>query len=323
MKAPALSVILACSDSLSTVARTLSALGEQEVCSQIELVLVAPSQSSLRLDESQMQNFWGCQVVYTESPKFSSIAQANAAGIRKARAEIVVLAEDHSFPDKGWAAALLDAHQGPWAAVGPAVSNANPHSSLSWADFWIGYGPWSAPCRSHEVAFLPGHNSSYKRSELAHYEERLEEVLQSETALHFDMRARGRRLYLCAQARTAHVNFSLPSSWLRVQIDNGRIFAAQRSRDWPVWRKWFYALASPLIPWVRGFRIVRTSFPKPGLTRALPWLIVGLALDGLGQMSGYALGPGDSAQNLVNYEFRRIDHISAKDRETIFGGQHA
>lgn len=319
VKAPALSVILACSDDFSTVARTLRALREQEICSEMELVLVAPLQSSLQIDERQLRGFWSYQVVYTEATSFDSIAQANAAGIRQAQADIVVLAEDHSFPEKGWAEALLDAHRGPWAAVGPAVTNANPETALSWADFWIGYGPWAAPCRSQERDFLPGHNSSYKRSELAYYEARLEEVLQSETVLHFDLRARGRRLYLCGDARTAHVNFSRPGSWIRVQVDNGRVFAGQRCSSWPPWRRWLYALASPLIPWVRGFRILRNSFPKPGLIRALPWLSLGLALDGLGQMLGYAWGPGNSAQNLVNYEFRRMDHISAADRESIFG----
>ena len=36
------------------------------------------------------------------------------------------LCEDHCFPADGWAEALVAAHQGPWAAVGPAFLNANP-----------------------------------------------------------------------------------------------------------------------------------------------------------------------------------------------------
>lgn len=323
MQTPALSVILACPDEFSTVARTVQALREQEICSQMELVLVAPLKADLQVDESQLQGFWDYQVVHTQSSKFASIAQANAAGIRQARADIVVLAEDHSLPEKGWAAALVEAHAGPWAAVGPAVRNANPQSGLSWADYWIGYGPWAAPCPSQEMAFLPGHNSSYKRSELLHYEAILEEVLQAETALHFDLTARQRRLYLCGAAVTAHVNFSRPSSWLRVQIDNGRVFAAQRARHWPRWRQLLYAIASPLIPWVRAYRILKMPLPGPIRSRALPWLVLGLTLDGWGQMLGYAVGPGDSAQNLVNYEFRRVDHIKQADRENIFGGKHA
>ena len=59
-----------------------------------------------------------------------------------AHAPIVALAEDHCFPEPGWADALIRAHQGPWAVVGPVVRNANPATIVSWCDFVIGYGPW-------------------------------------------------------------------------------------------------------------------------------------------------------------------------------------
>ena len=74
---------------------------------------------------------------------------------------MVVLSEDHSFPEAGWAEALIEAHRGPWSVVGPVVRNANPDSLISWADFLLGYGTWLDPAPGGEISQLPGHNSSY------------------------------------------------------------------------------------------------------------------------------------------------------------------
>ena len=42
--------------------------------------------------------------------------------------------------------------------------------------------------------------------------------------------------------------------------------------------------------------------------RALPLLALGLSLDALGQMVGYALGGGNSFVELPRYEFHRYQH---------------
>src|SRR5437588_133855 len=82
------------------------------------------------------------------------------------------------------AQALLAAHRGPWAAVGPVVRNANPSTSVSWADFLIGYGPWCDPAPAGDLDHLPGHNSSYKRAILLDYGSELEGLLEAESVLH-------------------------------------------------------------------------------------------------------------------------------------------
>jgi hypothetical protein len=82
-----------------------------------------------------------------------------------------------------------------------------------------------------------------------------------------------------------------------------------------------YVLGSPLIPWVRLARMLRaarTPALRAHLVRCLPALLVGLWLDGAGQMVGYALGSGNAADRLAQFEFRRIDHVTARDREEVF-----
>jgi len=319
---PELSVVLACTDRYPTIATTVAHLAAQSICERIEVVVVASSRTELAMPSTALEPFWGHQVI--EIGTFESIARANAAGARHARASVVAFAEDHCFPEPGWAAALVRAHDGPYAAVGPVVRNANPATAVSWADYLIGYGPWAYPSPSGEARFLAGHNGSYKRAALLDYGDRLEEMLAAETVLHMDLHARGRRLYVCADARSAHVNFSRTRSWLAVQVHNGRVFAATRAHDWTFVHRASYAIASPLIPLVRFARATKSlrALRRPALERArvLPALMIGLVLDGVGQFLGYAFGPGDSARALTRYEFRRVDHVRPEER-SLFAGK--
>lgn len=313
---PVLSVVVSCTDSYPTIAATLAHLAAQSIREGIEIIVVATSRVALALPDAAVAPFWGYQVV--EIGVFDSIARANAAGARYAQALVVAFTEDHCFPEPAWAAALVRAHEGPYAAVGPVVRNANPATAVSWADYLIGYGPWAYPSPSGDAPFLAGHNSSYKKAVLVEYGDRLEDMLAAETVLHLDLRARGQRLYVCAEAVSAHVNFSRLRSWLAVQVHNGRVFAAARAQSWGWGRRAFYALASPLIPLVRFARAARSLLalgrPPAELVRVLPVLAVGLILDGVGQLLGYAFGPGRSALALAHYEFRRVDHVRADER---------
>ncbi|MCL6546490.1 MAG: hypothetical protein K6T61_14805, partial [Bryobacteraceae bacterium] len=91
--------------------------------------------------------------------------------MRAASAPLVVMTEDHSLPEPGWAAALLEAHREHRAAVGPAIVNGNPESLLSWANVVIEYGEWLDPVQSRPVQHLPGHNTCYRRDVLLDYGE--------------------------------------------------------------------------------------------------------------------------------------------------------
>lgn len=238
--------------------------------------------------------------------------------MRAARAKVIAFAEDHAFPAPGWAEALVKRHSEEWAAVGPVMSNANPRSATSWANLLIEYAPWLEPCTAGEREHLPGHNGSYKRALLLEYGERLEAMLDAESVLHWDLRSRGRRLYLEPRARTFHQNFSARAPSLALRFNGGRLFASARARGWPAWRRALYACASPLIPLVRCARIVG-ELSKPGrprqlLPRVLPALFALLVFDGAGELVGYALGAGGSMRKLSDMEFHRGRYMAARDR---------
>lgn len=305
LRSPALSVIITTPDSYDTIRNLVAALRAQTARNALELVIVAPLASAVDAGIADLADFCCWRIV--ELGALRTVAQAKAAGIRCASAPVVVLTEDHSFPDPGWAQALIDAHRDNWAAVGPAMDNGNPESLISWADFIIGYGPWFDPPASAEVEELPGHNTSYKRGVLLEYGERLEALLGAETVLHQELRARGHRLYLEPAARTFHINFTRLPRWIPYLCYSGRVFAGERARNWPALRRAVYCGGAGLIPLVRLKRLwpaIRRS--RPGLMAGvLAPLLFALIIDSVGQGLGYALGAGHAAEKVAGLEFHR------------------
>lgn len=302
---PTLSAILLTPDRFDRLRQVIAALQSQTIRDQLEIVLVAPSSSALAFDEQALAGFNSYQVVLLGKPMLST-SEARAVGIRAARAPVIVLCEDHCFPDPTWAEHLVAAHRQSWAAVGPAVRNGDPISLVSWADFFIGYSEWAVPTTSGKREHLPGHNSSYKRDLLLGYGSGLANMLNAESVLHWDLRRQGYELFLQADAVTSHINFSKLTTWIVVHRYSGRSFAALRAASWPRHRRLLYAAASPLIPLVRLRRIWR-EIRKPGrfdgaLLRLGVLVILGLLNDGIGQMIGYAFGPGQVTARLSYYE---------------------
>lgn len=319
-KAPRLSVIIATPNRYATIRKTIRHLLSQTIRHQLEIVIVASSRENLQLDENELVPFGRVQVV--ELGSLLSIGSANAAGIRRAQSAIIALAEDHCFPDPQWAERLTAAHQGPWAAVGPGVRNANPNTAVSWADLFIGYGPWLTPSPSREAEFLPGHNTSYKRAILLEYGDQLDSMMQAETVLHWDLRRKGYRLYMESTASVAHTNFSLWSSWGPAQLYNGRLFAGTRAREKPLSWRILFTVGAPLIPAVRLWRIW-AGLPSRDLRgrflSCLYALAIGLLIDGVGQMIGYAIGAGNALEKVAQYETDRFRHVREQDRIDLLG----
>jgi hypothetical protein len=320
VRGPALSVVLATPGPFESIARTLDCLARQTVADSLELIVVVPHADDLDRHPALFGPFRSQRVL--EIGPFDSVAAGNAAGAAAATADLVAFAEDHSFPEPQWAAALIARHRGPWAAVGPVVRNANPATAVSWCDFLMGYGPFAEPHAGGEAPALPGHNSSYKRAALLGCGERLEELLEAEWVLHQELRASGERLFLEPRAVVSHVNFALPRSWLAASLWGARGFASTRAREWGRLRRAAYAMASPLIPFVRARRLLprlrrmwRATRPP---ARVLPLLTVGLGIDALGQCAGYLAGAGTTTSGRGRmHEFHRLEHVPSADRRAL------
>jgi GT2 family glycosyltransferase len=317
-EAPALSIVLAAPRGLAHIGATLAHLRAQTARPRLEVVIVTDVPEPAADVEASLGSFAAHRVVRVD--KLASRAAANAEGCRHAAAGIVAFAEDHCFPEPAWAEALLRRHAERWAAVGPEIGNANPESALSWCDFLLNYGPWMAPATAGPASHLPGHNTSYKLPVLERYGDDLAAWLEVETELHRDMESRGEGLYLEPEAKISHINVSRWSAWLPSLFHGGRIYAAARSRYWPLARRFLYAAAWPLIALVRMARLL-SGWPEaaPPPLRLAAILLVGLAVDAVGQAAGYVAGAGRAAERMARFEFDRIDHVRAADRAGLEG----
>lgn len=312
-----ISAIVLTPDNYVTIRRLMSFLCAQTARKQLEIVIVVPSAKELELDRSICADFAGVRVV--EIGPMRSAAQARAIGVRAATAPIVVLTEDHSFPEPEWAEALLRTHQQGWAAVGPAIVIGNPRSSVSWANTLIEYEVWLDPAPAGVMPYLPGHNSSYKRDVLLQFGEELDILLEAETILHQRLREQGYQLYLEPAAKTRHWNYSRLGASIPLRFISGRLFAAFRARTWSLPHRLLYIVGAPLIPLVRFYRIwrnvrrARRKLPRPWLVFVLVLLL--LVFDAIGEMAGYALGAGDTSQRVTKVEFHRQRFMNEYDRQ--------
>jgi hypothetical protein len=315
---PEMSVVLVTPDRYDTIRKTMHHLQAQTVRDQLEIVIVAPSAKGLQLNQSELKEF--CQFRVVEVGEINSVGQAWAAGVRAATAAIVVFTEDHCYPEPGWAEALINAHQGPWDAVGPVMGNANPGSVISWANFFVAYGRWAEPAVAGETNDIPPHNSAYKRATLLDYGAALESMLEVESLLHQDLRTKGYRLYWEPGAKTFHVHYTRMTSLMRAEFHYGRLFGAARAQHWSLLERLIYTIGGPLIPLVRLRRVLaeicRTGH-RQLLPEVIPTLIVILTSNAVGEMFGYAFGAGAAPQGKWNLEFHRYRHLRKKPGQVL------
>ena len=314
--APELSVILVC-DEFETIRDTVSHLRHQTARSRLELVVVAPP-GALELDAEACNGFWSVRTVDAAGlDPAVDICELRALGVEAAAAPVVLFGETHSFPEPSSFEAVIDAHHGPWTAVAQAIGNGNPQTMTSWTNLYLDYGQWAEPSSGGAVDEVPTHNGSFKRDLLLEHRDELPALLRFSEGINAALRARGGRFCLEPRARTFHVNVSRRRSWLSERLNAGRAYAAARCERWSRRRRIAYAVGSPLIPVVRGRRVLRhirrTGRSSELLPRIFPSLAVGLALSGLGELLGYALGAGSAPLRVAEMELHRMAHVRPGD----------
>jgi hypothetical protein len=299
---PELSAVLVVGERRDRAALALaSLLGQGEVALEIVLVDCAPRAASLPGSAAPT-------VVRVELPA-GLFSQARALGVRRARAPVVAFVEEHCRVRPGWAAALVEAHRGPWVGVGAEVHCGNPAGALSRAVALMNYHPWLAPAQPGEHALLPGHNSSFKRAALLAYGERLEELLRAEVLLYAALGAAGGRLFLEPRAAFEHDNETRLADIVHGFFLWHRLYGPLRAREagWGLARRAFYVLGAPLVPAYFALRLLavlarrRPSLLGAGL-RGLPYMLVAQAASAAGQALGLVVGPGQAERAFTQHE---------------------
>lgn len=322
--APDLSVVLVTAADWTRIRRTLEHLARQTVRDRIELLVVAPSERELGdVPADLLTGYHAVRRIW--AGPIDNVDVAAALGIREATSAVVAMVEDHAFPEPGWAEAIIEAHREPWGIVGSTFTNANPHSLLSWANMLMAYGSWIVPVAGGEIGSVSRHNVSFKRSVLMAYDEELERLLGRDGGLLPRLAADGHRSFLAPGARLAHVNPSRLWSTISLRVNAGRLRAGLRAARgaWPTWRRVVYVVGGPLLPIVL-FRGMFHAYFGDGqrdelVPRAIPALMIGTTLDAIGQVVGFALGAGSTAETLAGFELERARHLRRGDRHVLTG----
>jgi hypothetical protein len=316
--APELAVVLVTSDRFATLRRTLRHLRQQTVRERIEIVLVGPEETAFAdLEPQELAGFAGWRTL--AAGPIHEAERASAAGVVVVAAPLVALLENHVYPEPGWAAAILRAHQGPWVAVGSTVLNANPATATSWVEHFLSYSFHDQSAAAGEVERVSRNNVTFKRAALAAFGDRLPDVLARDGGLLEELRQRGHCFYREPQARMLHLNPSRLAPLLALRVLSARAAAATRARTggWSRGRRLLYAVASPAFPLLRLRALwprLRAHPERRVLPRIAPLFALALVLDAFGQALGFALGAGQSARRAGRYDLNRWPYLCAADR---------
>ena len=312
-KPPSLSVVLVTPDTYARLHKTMAHLARQTARESLQIVLVSPAP----LPDVLHRDF-ACfaGVRFVETGPFRDTGHARAAGAYACSAPWIAFAEDHCFPEPNWAAHMIEVMEGPWAAVSPAMFNANP-GTVSAADFLLNFGHSAYPLSDGAADITPWHNTAYRRDVLHGYRDQLAHMLEAEIRIHEDLRRRGLRMFMAGTLRVHHVNLSLWRSFLACQFFGGRLYGAARAEAgaWSLSRKLFYAAMLPLIPLRRAPEILRNAKRTEVESSASFWMACGAGLmaSALGEVSGYLFGQGDMGFRRITYEFERERYLRPSD----------
>lgn len=301
---PSLSAIVVVGSRRERSQRVLNALGAQTIAASLEIIVV-----DLAADAPQLKTPPGVRTVYLSRPKTEPWARLRAEGLQCANAKVVAFIEDHCFPAPNWAEVLVEAHKGPWAAVGYSFTNANPKTYISRAGMIADYGLWAHPARHGPTSLLPGNNVSYKRDLLLSFGDQITIVLSPDFNIHETFIKRGLAMFVESRALAAHQNFSFLSDLLRANHAYCRLLAASRvqAQSWGELRRIAYGFGVPLgAPVMKFIRLMRSLRGRHTLWRplvtALPVIALTYFWSAVGESLGYLLGIGDAEQETNRWE---------------------
>ncbi|MEP7365846.1 MAG: hypothetical protein ABI972_21540 [Acidobacteriota bacterium] len=307
MPEPKLSVVLA-TDTYATIRPVVDRFRQQSVRELLELVFVTPSAADFEASLEHREDFGAIKIVENSVDELS---RARAAGVRASTAEYVFIGETHSYPHPQLAEALMQKFTGEWAIVMPAMTNGNPKTAVSWSGMLSDYGRWAEGLPEGEITYIPVYNAAFLRTALLALGDRLDFVFGRGEELAAAFRNAGYKFYFQPSVTMDHLNVSPYGHWLVQRFASGMMIAGNRSRGWPLWRRAFYVLASPMIPvvlWRRVFPGVRSSFRVSGWpVSTVLWITLGLTIRAFAEMLAYAGIPAAGSIRRNNeYELHKL-----------------
>jgi Glycosyl transferase family 2 len=275
------------------LARCLTALAEQANPPEMEIIVVYHEGTG---DISFLKEGFPSNRFYRATGLLTQ-ARMLALGITHAHGEIVALTVDHCTPERDWCARIVDAHQGPHAAVGGALEKGDQaDTAVNWAVHlydYCSYGYYQNPVRRGQARELSDCNVSYKRKVLTdlvdYWSEEFHVPLINRALL-----AHGEKLWfspdlLVYQHRS--IDYRRAAS---VAFRRGRAFASARLRKFSLAKRILYTILCPLVPVRQMGRLIVNTVPKRShlnaLWRAFPFIFLFSTLWSWGEFLGLLAG---------------------------------
>ncbi len=289
--APRLSVIVAAYNAERTIRASLQAI-ERQLTSDAEVVVV--DSSTDRTSDIVAAEFPFATLVRSTS-RLSPGAARNR-GIQAARGAIIAFVDSDCVAPADWLATLRRAHADQSAAaIGGAVTPANPESVVGWAAYFCEFSPWMPVGPRRVMRDIPTCNLSYKRWALDRFGPFRESGYSSDTALNWRLAAGGHPLVFLPDLQVAHANLTNLGTFLTKQAMHGEAFARMRCAERALGRAARAALAARcvllpaiLLARITG-RVARTDV-RGAFVRAVPVVVAGLAAWSWGEARGYVGG---------------------------------
>lgn len=293
---PTISVVIASVNGWEVLEPTLDALDAQPARARMELIVVDAVDGVTRAKLQARRP----AVVLVPAAERLAIPRLRALGVRQARAPIVAILEDHGAVGPGWAAAALEAHQEHIGAVGGPVEN-GLSGLVNWTAFFCEYAAYMGPVADGNVADLPGNNIAYKRPLLWRHLHVMEEG-KWESWINDRIRADGVPIRSSPRMEVRHIKPFRLGTFLVQRFHFARSFAGMRRCEQTRVKRMLYALGSLALPGLLLGRITRRVLAKRRhvgwFLASFPLLALCITVGAVGEMLGYAFGPGRSLEHV-------------------------
>ena len=244
-KEPLLSVVIASYNSGMTIGACLDSLANQDCDAAFEVIVVDSSTDGT--PALIRESFPDVKLHRFKERKYPG--SARNIGIKAAEADIIAFIDADCTAEVDWAEKIIKAHKSPRLAIGGAIANGNPDSSVGWAAYFTEFSQWMPNTPAHISIDIAAANMSYKKEVFADLGGFIEGTYCSDTEFHWRLKRSGKDLFFDPSIRINHRNIDRLGDLLRHEFHHGQSFARVRvkTKGFSVFRRSVYAALFPAI----------------------------------------------------------------------------
>ncbi len=316
-KVPELSIIIVVVSDAKHLEGCLNALSQQVNAPTMEIIVPYDGRDrdiqSLRIQYPKVQfykvtNLQPVTGITRRSHEYFD--KMRAIGLDLARGGIVALLEDHDRPDKYWSMKMIEAHKGPYAAVGGAIDN-GINRPLNWAIYFCDFGPYQNPIKNGPSTSISDVNVSYKQKAL-HKIRNIWENSYHEPNVHNALLNLGEELWLSPEIVVYQHRENLDfCSALLERYNWGLHYAGFRTQRLTISKRLLCLTLSPVLPFVLLLRKINGVLRKRRciipLIRAIPIMMLLLSFWSLGEFIGYLTAKTDNIEKWNTVKLSKCD----------------